>query len=276
MAESVGDQNTKKGSGSGDKDASHNEAVISPSGVMPLSSATQQNGNANQHACQCCGKENSFNITTLVEIFVGVALVVVGGLQYWVYTRQAGIMDQQTRIAQAEHRPWIYSATPKFSDDLIHDAAGLRMGIEFPLKNTGHSPSRNVLIDLRVSLYGWHGDAAFREICARLEKLSFGSSIFPNDTVPQKAFGLIPEAEFLQRQEEAKSGAQIEHVPPTIIVCIVYKDMETDSFHHTFMALYISGPDENASAIPIVMKHGTIGAQDLRLNVVGVAAPASD
>jgi hypothetical protein len=156
-----------------------------------------------------------------VEVFLTVVLICVGYLQYTVYTRQAGIMDQQTRIAQAEHRPWISANSPQFAGDLIHDATGLRIGIEFPLKNTGHSPARNVLIDLRASLYGWNGDTTFRNICANLEKFPFGASIFPGDAVPQRAFGLIPEAEFLQRQEEAKGGAQIEHVPPTITVCIV-------------------------------------------------------
>jgi len=69
-----------------------------------------------------------------VEVVLTAVLIVVGFLQYLVYSRQAGIMEQQTAISEAEHRPWI-SAYPVAlaQDSMFHDDTGFNMTLTFPL-----------------------------------------------------------------------------------------------------------------------------------------------
>jgi len=133
MADSVGNQNANDRSGDGDNNSRHNESSGNPS-ATPTSQQTQGNSDDNQSTCYYCRKESSFGITTVVEILVGIALVVVGGLQYAVYTRQANIME-------IEQRPWISLESVKIIGPLTFDTAGANLSLSYQIKNVGHSPA---------------------------------------------------------------------------------------------------------------------------------------
>jgi hypothetical protein len=98
--------------------------------------------------------ESFFNLkfSHVAELFFAAALFAIGVLQVTVYYRQAGIMEQQTVISQAEHRPWISANPITLIGDLTHDDAGLRMTMTFDLKNSGHSPSRHAFVSFTPSL----------------------------------------------------------------------------------------------------------------------------
>jgi hypothetical protein len=209
-----------------------------------------------------------------VEVFLTVVLIVVGYLQYLVYSRQAGIMEQQTAISEAEHRPWI-SAYPVAlaQDSVFHDDSGFNMTLIFPLKNTGHSPAKRVFPGT-VATIGPFGDFTRKEACARAENGTNALAIFPNETVGQSIRSIIPEAEFtsLREQAVANNGGKIPGVAPAVIACIVYHDMETQITHHTPYVYSLAGQDPSSSPLQIIMKRGDIRSGTLMLRALPIEA----
>jgi hypothetical protein len=96
MAEPKGEQNADQNSGGSDNDASRNEETT------PRAASLTAPHRASGSNFYC--KDRSVSFTTLIEIFVGLALIGVGYLQYTVYMRQAGIMEKQTAITIATNR----------------------------------------------------------------------------------------------------------------------------------------------------------------------------
>jgi hypothetical protein len=95
-------------------------------------------------------KERFFDLkfSHYVELILTGILVCVGYLQYEVYTRQARIMDQQARIAQATSRAWVW---PKVTvgSDLVFDEKGATITFAYSLKNGGNTPALNTWPSMR-------------------------------------------------------------------------------------------------------------------------------
>ena len=197
-------------------------AIIMLATCLPLRNPEQGQGKGNQLGCHCCGKKISFSFGTLIEIFVGIALIVVGYLQFSVYTRQAGIMDQQTLISQAEHRPWVSANPIDLLDYMPHGDSGLQMTIQFTLKNTGHSPARRAFPGVTPFLQYASIDA-WKQVCDQTAKGRIGVAIFPNDTIVQSVGINFSEGSFVARKEDAdkNNGGKIPSILQQLVACIV-------------------------------------------------------
>jgi hypothetical protein len=129
MSDAIGGENANEGHGGGDnKAAAHENIAVNPPPNPP-------NRESENKPCACTngGKKGAFK--AIVEIFVGVALVVVGALQYIVYTRQAHIME-------IEQRPWISLESVEPASELtVEDIGSIHLTIKYILKNVGHSPA---------------------------------------------------------------------------------------------------------------------------------------
>ena len=221
-------------------------------------------------------KERFFDLkfSHYVELILTAILVGVGYLQFEVYTRQAGIMEQQTIISQAEHRPWVSANPIELVGDMIHNDFGLEMTIQFTLKNTGHSPARRAFPGA-ISLLNYSVANASEKVCDDAGKGWNGLAIFPGDTVVQRIGIGIVEAEFTSFKEEIakNNGGKVPEILPPIIACIAYQDMESEKFHHTPYDFFLSLPNGHGSPLPMMLNHGTIHNGDVILVSLPVTPP---
>ena len=155
-------------------------------------------------------------------------------------TTQAEIAVNQTKIMQAEHRPWI-SANPVGVVGVVeHTANGLQFSIGLYLKNTGHSPAKRASILIQASMKMFKTDAQ-KMICENANPLlkAFSLPIFPGDSVPEQMGTAVPEAEIVEQKERLtklgmkEAEAETAGVAIYVSMCIAYEDMETDQVHHT-------------------------------------------
>lgn len=98
MNQIISSQNSDERSGGDGDHANGNENIKQPP-AAPIVQPPQHRFESKRCSGDCCRKKCSFDIGKAIELFIGLALVLVGFLQYRVYTRQAGIMDTQTRIS---------------------------------------------------------------------------------------------------------------------------------------------------------------------------------
>jgi hypothetical protein len=129
-----------------------------------------------------------------IEIILTLALVGIAYLQYAVYTRQAAIMDTQTRILKVDKRPWI-KVTPAVSGRLAffewNHQKGISVPLQFILKNYGESPAVNVIVRAHIvehpgnpkrsELGGPQEQACEMARSDAKEKPLGGTAIFPNE-----------------------------------------------------------------------------------------------
>jgi len=138
MADSVDNQDTDDGRGTGESRAQGNKDAQEPHAALPIVQPDQQARNPARPPSQHRRKKCRCNIGTIIEFFVGCALIGVGLLQYAVYTRQAGIME-------IEQRPWISLESLDPTSDLLRENDGAHVTVGYKLKNVGHSPSFNTI-----------------------------------------------------------------------------------------------------------------------------------
>jgi hypothetical protein len=101
MEQPISGQNTNDRSGSADNRANAEENVQQITAAS-ITEPNHHHPNGAKAGSYCCGKKSTFDVATrILEIVIGAAvggaLIGVGYLQYSVYTRQAGIMDQSSR-----------------------------------------------------------------------------------------------------------------------------------------------------------------------------------
>jgi len=205
-----------------------------------------------------------------VEVFLTIVLIVFAGLQYCVYTRQAGIMDQQTAIARAEHRPWISASAIELVGDLTHDDNGLNITVEFTMKNTGHSPAHRAFPAFIPTFPPW-GDATRQKACDLADNKFLGIVIFPGDKAIQDIQSNIPETQFMALKEGTTQPTAI----PVIVACIVYYDMESKKPHETpyvFRFIDPNNPSSVSSLLSIISRRGAIKSGAVVLRYVPVDA----
>jgi hypothetical protein len=128
-----------------------------------------------------------------VEIVLTLALVVIAGLQYAVYNRQAGIMEAQDQTMKAAQRPWMSVGNPHAVNGFPVGDGGGAFVVEFNFKNFGNSPALNVEIDAELPMVKSNlGFLAKQEaICKRLKERPIGDrgnglTIFPQESIPQR------------------------------------------------------------------------------------------
>jgi hypothetical protein len=137
MADSVDDQNAD-GRGASDGRAQSNTDTQEPQTRLPVTPPDQQASNPTQPPTRRRSSKCRCNVGTIIEFFVGCALIGVGYLQYSVYTRQANIME-------IEQRPWVSLESLDPKSDLLRENDGAHVSVGYKLKNVGHSPSFNTI-----------------------------------------------------------------------------------------------------------------------------------
>ena len=148
--------------------------------------------------------------------------------------------------------------------------------MQFKLKNSGHSPSRAAFVSFTPSLDGGSGPDVTKKVCADAENSTLKLNIFPGDTVTQNIGGLIPEVDFIRFKDDERIGnfSRIDTILPSVTACIAYKDMETDTFHHTTYVFYLSKEGSDASPLRMMLDEHAIPAGDLTLVSLPIALVA--
>jgi hypothetical protein len=172
---------------------------------------------------------------------------------------------------QADHRAWISASPINLVGSLIRNDSGLSLSMQFTFKNTGRSPSRATSVSFAPSL-GGSGPEVTKKVCADAENSTLKMTIFPGDIVAQGVGGMIPETEFARFRDDMKNGnfARIDTILPAITACIAYRDTESDTFHHTSYAFYLSKSGSDASPLRMMLDQKTIPASDFMLVSVPV------
>jgi hypothetical protein len=201
-------------------------------------------------------------------------IAIVGFLQFSVYTRQAKIMEVQTKIAsrqvelmQTDTRPWVYADLRSGGAIYRNQSGGLTIPIIFTLHNTGHLPALYVSPDIEGYLDGTDGKVGSQTARERQQKRcnsplqqpaasdQIGVAVFPGQVVP---FGInigITETEIdnVKRFVLDKTGKEDSFLGPWGTGCIRYRSPNGE-FHQTgaaFTILMIKPGQAGQFALPI-------------------------
>jgi hypothetical protein len=225
MSQLIDGQNTNDGCGGYDSSAGgkENPQILASD---PVPQPPQQTADSKQSSSHCCCKKSPFNIGTAIELFLGLALIGVGYLQFCVYTRQAGIMQTQANIAVATDRPWVLAAIAPGA--LIFSDKGAHLDLQFTLKNTGHSPALHeiVVADMFADTNGGRidGISELKTLCDRIKKargtMIPGNPVFPGDQIVAPIVGVNISQEDMDNAR--RSMENTKDILPEIIACIDY------------------------------------------------------
>jgi hypothetical protein len=135
-------------------------------GNIPIAQQEQRRSGPQHNDANGHGRQPLLNrFSVLASVFVGIALIVVGLLQFGVYSRQAKIMKTQTALAgrqitivEAEHRPWLaisQSAAARLTamSPLVFDGTNWRITVQYGIKNVSKTPAFNANIGIRAYVH---------------------------------------------------------------------------------------------------------------------------
>lgn len=168
-----------------------------------------------------------------VEVGLTAVLVWIGYLQYKVYTRQAGIMQQQADISENDQRPWVRPKLNGISDiEITSDKLKFSIAIQF--ENIGKSPAMNV--HGYQGIYKGDGNL-IPEHDAFCQKMEAGGAASKNPVVvfPAETTTLVinplegDPSKFLISLPNSPGFLAIE-----ILGCVVYKSNTDSKWHHTW------------------------------------------
>jgi hypothetical protein len=164
-----------------------------------------------------------------VEVFLTGVLICVGYLQYCVYTRQAGIMDTQTRILKVDKRPWIKSTVTikRLSFFEWGNRKSVVADLHFDLKSYGDSPAVNVRIGVQIIQHP--GNPKRSELSAPQEKTCEGVRIEEAKN-PVGGLAIFPNDLALIEQGATISDIYKEDEPIlfAVVGCVVYTFAENE------------------------------------------------
>jgi hypothetical protein len=252
-----------------DSNAANNEGADAPLPVPvqnPEPGAGKNGNAADDNQQQHMPNWRRLGADRWVELLFTAALTGATILNSCTSVRQSTIANGQLAIMQADHRAWISAFPINLVGSLTHNASGLSFTMQFTLKNTGRSPSRTTFVSFAPSLSG-QGPQVTKKVCSDAENSMFGLTIFPGDIAVQGVGGLIPEAELAGLRDDMKNGnfSRVDSFLPAITACIAYKDMESETFHHTSYAFYISKAGGDASPLRTMLGEQAISASEFTL-----------
>jgi hypothetical protein len=188
-------------------------------------------------------------VTKIIEItvaaFVGAALIYLGSLQYGVYNRQAGIMEEQTKISgrqldiqAAEQRPWIDIEDASIINPVTRDSGGLNISLGLTLENYGHAPA--VQLYKRAEAINWATNASEQEkrLCDTYDQFNewANDTIFGDQKPHQRAMNIKFPEDALQSQAEehrrVNKNSQFTYAAISIVLCVQYKSLFDKEKHH--------------------------------------------
>jgi hypothetical protein len=185
-----------------------------------------------------------------VEIILTIALVVIGGFQFVVYSRQAEIMEAQDRTARTAQRPWVSFGSPHAASAFPVGDKGGSFSVDYTLKNYGNSPALNVEIDAELPMLKSKLDflAVQEAICKRVKERPIGDkgnglTIFPQEAVSQRVnISIQPGA--VSKGIESLGTATIPPpnrlFAPMMIGCVRYVYSADMSQHETGFVFNVS------------------------------------
>jgi hypothetical protein len=200
-----------------------------------------------------------------VEVFLTVVLICVGYLQYCVYTRQAGIMDTQTRILKVDKRPWIKSTVTikRLSFFDWGNQKGIVADLHVDLKSYGESPAVNVRVSAQIVRHP--GNQKRSDLSAPQEKICEGARVEAAKN-PVGGIAIFPNDPAFIEQGAGLSGIYKEDAAIlfAVVGCVVYTFAESERGETGFRMIlgrasrgqivglpFIEGPPEPYSeAIP--------------------------
>jgi len=144
MADSIDNQNTNDGRGASQRRAQTNKDTQEPQAALPIAQPDQQARNPTPPLSQRRRRKCRCNIGTIIELFVGCALIGVGCLQYTDYSRQAGIMGTQTGISVATNRAFVVPTGLKWDSVVDKNTGNVTWNIYAMWQNSGNTPTHNL------------------------------------------------------------------------------------------------------------------------------------
>lgn len=205
MSDPIANEDTERGRGGGDHGSQHDQNNSLQSTEAQTAPDCHCIGQPQVGHRQYFGKHSSFEVATklaeiVVAIFVGAALICVGVLQYWVYTRQAGIMNKQASIAETQNtiasaaqRAFVFEKDVLYSDITVDGRRIWRAA--FRWDNSGQTPSKNASVKFVCT--GLPGSMSIADPYAILRITSVAKSVFEvAQTFPPREPKIAGECEF--------------------------------------------------------------------------------
>ena len=180
--------------------------------------------------------------------------------------------DISRDIFVATERPWVTAAI-RAGSPLTYDVDGLNVALQLTLKNVGHSPAKDVFVDLRLlSLTQGNADpsALLQEMVNAAKQRPpgcFGHQLFPGSTFDQNISTATGKDQLEQLLKE------IDFVILHAVICISYRFVFESGVHHTGYVLDIQRSkvprqvsiDKNRALGTIFPDEGDIPAEELRI-----------
>jgi hypothetical protein len=204
-------------------------------------------------------------LTALATVALAVATTLLAIWTHLDAAEQAVISRHQLGVMEAGLRPWI-SIQPNGHSALTWDERGMRITVEFGLKNVGKSPTTNLFFEAKLALPSKTGtidtvkmmtDYADGIRKRRTDTPLAGDILFPGQT-HQVAMGMLLTRDQIKLLVGNDDGAPIT---PRIIACADYTFVSGDS-KRSCTSAYISAlkPEKPGMAFVIMMKDGDLSS----------------
>src|SRR5579859_413522 len=257
----MSDQHSEQGRRANQQHPRNIEANVSLRGTITIPAPAESASDDEHHRGDAHRYKRFFDIrfSTLAEIFVGVALVGVGILQWCVYQQQAEIM-------RLDQRPWVnFHTLDKGTQGFVLGKDLIQFGTVFSLENTGKMPASGTNQNFSLRPLADVVPGARNEIAdlVKAEQVSVckgtnypvGDTVFPGaplgDPTPVLAIG--KRNEFDKLRSEGKPVYVV-----LLTACVGYQTNIAGEHGHTGASILIGHPGGNG---PIIFPtEGTIPA----------------
>jgi hypothetical protein len=210
-----------------------------------------------RHICQYLNRQD---LTALATVGLAAATTLLAVWTHHDATEQAQITSRQLSVMEADQRPWV-SIQPNGHSGLTWDERGMRIAVEFSVKNVGKSPATNfhfeaklVLprkaepIDTEKMMTDYADELRKRRASGRLA----GDILYP-DQPKQLGMSMLLTRDEIQRLVGNDDGAAFI---PRIIACADYTFVSGDN-KRSCTSAYISQLKSGAAYV-ITIKDGDL------------------
>jgi hypothetical protein len=215
-------------------------------------------------------------ITLWASVVGGIGLFIVGGTLLTTKMAadaaktqaRAALMAAETGKKQLElsERPWVFANQIEFASSFDFFKEGAIVDLRFNLTNIGHSPARDVSINMRALIWSLGQDPLLvqKQICDPLKRpkgSTGGLTIFPNQVLDQR-LGVM----FGRKELDAVRLPRPHYITPILAGCIDY-GFEFKPGHHQTRFIYMIAEH------PATAGNGAVIASDKILPLSRLASP---
>lgn len=189
---------------------------------------------------------------------VGLIAIVVSSID----ARQARTeMRGQLDEMRAEQRAWVSVQQTVMTEPLRYDQNGIRITLQFALKNTGKNPGAATYIALKSSTFHPPSPEA---VCA-MKPVGLGVTVFSGDSLGMGEVTYIDKTEFVQGTDFRPKNIPV--IRPGITACVIYQDAITKKWHHTpySYVIQMKAPRPGRGCCAILVEDGDMPENELAI-----------